>query len=195
MRLRARLWALGAFVFMRAWYGFTQMVTRKRDVVVPTFSSPHEIITYLQFGRLYKTDPIKGVLDVAQHATSVAKKVNAGSLHVGDCDDHAIVWCYGLTHNHLSTHTYFATLRMQDVATGELSAHALVVYRDGTKRYWADYRDPSEFENDWDWAVACALTFNAVPVAATLTDVRGLSKRGRVQFGRMRTRTWEVTRG
>lgn len=187
MRIGARLWLYGNVVFMRWWYTLSQLLTRKR-VTLPTFSSFREIIEHLGYGHRYKPDPIKGKLDILNHPTKVEQRIR-GTGDIEDCDGHGAYWCQALLRSHLCSVAYFATLYMADKDTGKQSGHAFCVFRDGVARYWADYREPSVYVNDWDWARDCAATFNAVPLAATLTHVE-IAKSGRVKFGRMQTHTF-----
>jgi hypothetical protein len=182
IRIKTFFWAIQVYLWNRIWWSFTQRIT-KRDVPLPTFTSPREIVEHLDYGRKYISDPR---LDIMYHATHSERHLLSGNKASMDCDDHAVYWAQAMIRSNLAKSVWIGTFRMRD-AKGKVEGHALLVYRDfdGTRR-WADYDVPRDFEDDWDWARQSAAVFGCEMVGAAVIEVRGVTKDGRIKFGRVR---------
>jgi len=165
--------------FVRFWYGLTMFLTRKK-VTIPVYSAPSEITEALSHGRMYKTDPLRGALDVLNHPTKTQRRINAKEK-VGDCDDHAMYWCTALLESDLAAHVYFGWYQYID-AQGKQKGHALCIFRDAKGWWYADYGLPTPVKGMWDFATRDAQHRGATPIAAGLSKIT--LKRGGPHFNR-----------
>ena len=74
---------------------------------------------------------------------------------------------------------------MKNNETGKLSGHAVCVFQgtDG-KKYWADYRNPTEWSQPWEWAEQSANRYNATMLAAGMIEVEDVTKRDSIKWGK-----------
>jgi hypothetical protein len=129
-------------------------LTRKRRYPrIPRFTEPEEIVKELGWGRRWRPDPIRGVLDVMSHPTKVQSKIDEGTIGVGDCDDHAIYWATALLQNNLAKRAWLGTIWCER-PNGKSFGHVVCVWDDGRDKYWSDYFRPYRFLTKWEWAEA-----------------------------------------
>lgn len=71
------------------WYGFTIFVTRQRKGSVTVYKELKEIPIALDYGRDWRSDPLKGALDVCMHPTKFQKRMDKATFgqhdKLGDC--------------------------------------------------------------------------------------------------------------
>lgn len=172
------------FARFSAWftYNITQMFTRKKEYVVPTYASTHDIITALDYGNLYKSDPNKGHRDVMYHVTHAQRHIATGKGSM-DCDDYACYWLYTLLKSGLAKRAWLGVLFF--LRNDKFEGHAIAVFegQDG-KMYWADYTDPNPFVEEWGWAKASVAAFGGQLLVANIHEVVRITKNGCLRFAR-----------
>ena len=168
------------------WYSFWVKVTapKKDKVELPTYSSTDEIIKALNYGRDYKPDPIRGLLDIMYNPREIQQRIN-NNEKVGDCDDHAIYWASCLLISDIAKYAWIGTIYYER-NDGTLAGHAICVFRDhNDKLYWADYNKPYLIESHSDWVRKVgAEKYGKRVIAAALIPVISASKDGSPKFGK-----------
>lgn len=168
--------------FVPFWYGLTMRLTRVKGVQVMTPDSPSSIAAALAYGRRWRRDPLKGKMDVLSHPTRVQRRIDKGEP-IGDCDDHAIIWCVALWKGRFTRRLYFAYLQYVD-EKGKQSGHVVCNYQalDG-KWYWADYDRPQLHDGGLDWAHRVATAYGGTPVCAAMIEIKDATN-DNPKFGR-----------
>ena len=156
------------------WYGLTQTCTRKkRYPEVREYASANEIPAAINWGRSWRADPWKGILDVQMSPRKFQKHLDDGAPS-GDCDDHALYWCTALLRNGLAERAWLATVWYSKPDGSGKEGHVVCVFEvpSGGDFLWADYRAPRRFKGDWGWALDLADSRGKIVHAAGLIEVK-----------------------
>lgn len=175
------------------WWRVTQFVSSFRAIPLPTSVRNLTYISkMLGEGSLYRPDrPLAGMWNpgyVWARATN--------DQRVGDCEDHAGFWVAMLiraafdSEGRMLESIAIGTVWGLD-ANGKHVGHAVALFgfRDHhgvLTEYWADYGLPQPAViKSWDWAKEIARRYGWTYQAAYILEVRGVSRRGSLQFGKI----------
>ena len=162
----------------------TQTLTRKKKYPeVKTYESIADIPPAIKYGRNWREDPIKGLLDIVMSPRKFQYLIDKGSEEFGDCDDHALYWAAALLKSNLADKAWLGTVWYSKADGSMKSGHVVCVFSKGGKSYWADYRNPSLFEGTWEWATQVAQSRGKVLHAAALIEVK-LRKSGHTKLSK-----------
>lgn len=176
-------WFKYCLFFVKFWYTLTMLVSRKKNVNIKEYRFANDISEALKGGRLYKKDPINGVLDILVHPTRIQDRLNKNQK-IGDCDEHAAYWVSTLLKSKIAIMTWFAFVLYKDKSTGKIEGHALCVYMEHSGfLYWCDYFEPKPILHTYDWVWRVCERQNAEPIAAAMFCVDSLDKNDMPLFG------------
>lgn len=155
------------------WYGMTQTFTRKkRYPEVRFYGAVTDIPPAIQYGRRWREDPIKGLLDVLMTPRKFQWHIEMDHEEFGDCDDHALYWATALLKSKLADKAWLGTVWYTKPDGSSKSGHVVCVFSKDGRTYWADYGNPSAFGGKWEWASQMANRRGKIVQAAALTEVR-----------------------
>lgn len=177
--------------FVKFWYGLSMFLTRTKTHV-KYYKSYSGIVEAIDYGRDWRSDPLKGVLDVVTHPTRFQDRLNEATPGVkdkiGDCDDHAAYWCVALLKSGLAAKAWFSFYQMRNKTTGKVGGHVVCVFEDHQgKRKWCDYDMPTTLypeESKFAWATQSAARFNSTVIAAGMIEVKRVSRMDSITFGK-----------
>lgn len=175
--------------FVKMWYGLTMRLTKVKNVKIAEYNSYQEIVTAIDYGNKWRSDPLGGAFDTLNHPSYFQDRLNRDKAKVEDCDGHAAYWCASLLSNGLASKAWFSFFQMRKRDTGKVSGHAVCVFEDYQGRMkWCDYTlpeliDPSK--DDWHWANQAGNSFNADVVAAGMIAVKRVKDDGSIVFGKI----------
>ncbi len=182
---KLKLWFACLFwPLMRLWYGITMRLSnRRRFQPVAMYSTPEGIAKAIDFGDDYKSDPLRGKLDLLYHPRRIQAWID-GEQDIGDCDDHAIYWIATLFKSGLAKRAWL-TVYMMEHKDSSGSAHAICVYvdNDGVTK-WADYRVPKRVANRWEACAVSARQRDARPLGAYALEVVRIAGNDTPRFGK-----------
>lgn len=147
------------------------MTRKKRYPEVKFYGSADLIPAGIEYGRKWREDPWKGILDVTMTPRKFQRNLDEGRP-VGDCDDHALYWCTALLKSKLADKAYLGTIWYSKPDGSGKSGHVVCVFSKEGRTYWADYRKPAAFGGKWGWAEQVASSRGKVCHAAGLIEVR-----------------------
>lgn len=148
------------------WYGLSLNVTRmRRWPPLPKFYNEREIATELAWGKNWRPDPLRGLLDVVMDPRKLQHRIECGETEFGDCDDHALYWATALLQSGMADRAWLGT-----VWYGE--GHVVCVYQRGKLAYWVDYGLPAHVVAPWGWAHLVATQRGRVAMCAGMMEVR-----------------------
>lgn len=128
------------------WFNLTQRATRLRAVPVKPAVDFAEIVERIGHGTKYRVDRRAGAM---RHPGFVQSKIDGGSQHIGDCEDHAGYWIAVITLSHLADRVMMGSISF--VRDGKRTGHSICLFkRDGTW-YWCDYEMPVKLDALSDW--------------------------------------------
>lgn len=171
--------------FVKFWYGLSMFLTRARKTEVAEYTTYQEVVEGIDSGNRWRSDPIKGMLDVTTHPTRFQQRLNRNKKEVEDCDGHAAYWCVTLIKSGLATKTWFCIFQMKKRETGKISGHAICVFEDFQgKLKWCDYGLPRLLDpkDDWSWASQSANLYKSDVIAAGMIEVKVNSKTDSISF-------------
>lgn len=156
------------------WYGFTIFVTRQRKVSVTVYKELKEIPIALDYGRDWRSDPLKGALDVCMHPTKFQKRMDKATFgqhdKLGDCDDHAMYWCVALLKSGLAQKVWFSSFQYWDDKT--IGGHAVCSFEDSDGQlWWCDYHMPEKMSDKWGFAIQGTSKKSAELINATQFEI------------------------
>lgn len=174
--------------FVKMWYGLTMYLTKIDDVRVTEYTTYQEIVSAIDYGRRWRSDPLGGAFDTLNHPTYFQDRLNKDKAKVEDCDGHAAYWCATLLKSGLAAKAWFCFVQMEKRQTGKISGHAVCVFEDFQGRLkWCDYGMPELVDptkSDWNWAVQVADKFNAAPFAAGMIEIKKVTKDDSLVWGK-----------
>jgi hypothetical protein len=168
------------------WYRFTQRLTWLIFPVsrLPVFSTHVAIAEHLDWGREYKTDPLKGRLDALTHPAALEHRI-IRSKKIGDCDDHAAYRISAMLRGGLCAEAWLGCVWYVQ-RDGTTAGHALAVWRDKEgQRWWADYGKPKEAGDlPWTWPVrVMEAGYGKRPLCAAVVRIVATDVKGGLKFG------------
>jgi len=177
-----RLFYRRFYWFTPLWYGFTSFLTRfRRWPPLPGYKNAKEIAEAINWGKNWRPDPLKGVLDVMMDPRKFQSRLDAGDKEYGDCDDYAIYWCTALLQSELADRAWFGSIWY--AKPGEkASGHAVCVFERDGLRYWCDYKEPRIAIDMWEWARDVAALRGRIALAAGMTEVKLRKRSGAPKF-------------
>jgi len=137
------------------WYSLTLTLTHRRHkhAKVRTYSDAREIAEAIDWGRRWRPDPLKGVLDVCMHPRKFQSRIYAQDKEFGDCDDHALYWATALLTSGLADRAYLGTVWWSKEGKKDVG-HVVCVFEKDGDTYWTDYGIPRKTVDGVNWAWA-----------------------------------------
>ena len=170
--------------FAKVWYKITIYFTQTKNFPVKVYSTPEEIASALEYGTMWRSDPLGGAFDVVYHPTRVQRNI-AENEEIGDCDDHAIYWCAALLKSGLAKRTWISFYHMEK-RSGRISGHALCVFQGlDDKYYWTDYHHPRIMWHKHQWYEQSSYQRGAKPLHAAMLEVKYLKFDDTPVFGKV----------
>lgn len=166
----------------RVWYGITQAFTGIRGgAPVQVASSIAEILIRVAYGQKYRYDRPAGAM---VHPRVVQKRLNDGSVKIGDCEDHAGYWIASLLLSDLADRCYLGSIYYEN--KGEKEGHAVCVFEKNGEWFWVDYNSPSILTTRDSWVSSVLAIYGDKLRGAILFDAT-LSEHQKVRFGAAQT--------
>lgn len=170
------------------WYRITQFTTKlfHKGEPVRVFDSSQALGFYVHANAIYTLDPLKGKFDMLLHPTVFQHRVESGEP-ADDCDGHAAFWLASLLKSKIPSSAWLATVWYKK-QNGDRAGHAIAVWCEEGKYFWADYGVPQgtdkiHMDAQWTWPNSVMKAgYGVEPLCATLTPVT-LDKHDGLKFG------------